>query len=85
MILCYACRQEHGITVLREAPLSNLLKQMQILTAKHWMEVRDSYGRFVGRTEGPEGDRNSIGRSTESTNLDPSEYSETESQTKEHA
>ena len=35
------------------------------------MEVRDSYGRVGGRIEGPEGDRNSTGRPTESTNLDP--------------
>jgi hypothetical protein len=37
---------------------------------KHCMEVGDSYGRVGGRIEGPEWDRNSTGRPTESTNLD---------------
>ena len=35
------------------------------------MEFGESRGRVGGRTEGPEGDRNSIGRPTESTNMDP--------------
>jgi hypothetical protein len=35
------------------------------------MKLGDSCGRIVGRISGPEGDRNSIGRPTESTNLDP--------------
>lgn len=33
------------------------------------MELEDSYGRDGGRIEGPEEDRNSIGRPTEPTNL----------------
>ena len=33
------------------------------------MEVRDFYGRDMGRIEDPEGD-NSVGRPTDSTNLD---------------
>jgi hypothetical protein len=44
------------------------------------MEIRDSYGR----AEDPERDKNSMGRPTESTNLDPWELSETEPPTKEH-
>jgi hypothetical protein len=48
------------------------------------MEVRDSYGRVGGRIEGPEGDRNSTGRPTKSTHLDPWELSDTEPPTKEH-
>jgi hypothetical protein len=38
---------------------------MQIPTAKHWTEFRDTYGRVAGRIEGPEGDGNPIGRTTE--------------------
>jgi hypothetical protein len=33
------------------------------------MEVEEHHGRVEGRMEGPEGDWNSIGRLTESTNL----------------
>jgi len=35
------------------------------------MELGNSYGRIGGRIVGPEGDRNSTGRPTETTNLDP--------------
>jgi hypothetical protein len=35
------------------------------------MEVGDSYGQIWGRIAGFERDRNSTGRPTESTNLDP--------------
>lgn len=35
------------------------------------MELKDSYGRVGRRIEGPEGDRNSMERPTELTNLDP--------------
>ena len=42
---------------------------MQILTANHWTEVGDLYGRVRGRTEETEVDRNPIGRPTVSTNL----------------
>jgi hypothetical protein len=38
----------------------------------------------MGRIENPEGDRNSTGRPTKSTNLDPWGLSETEPSTKEH-
>ena len=34
------------------------------------MELGDSYGKVGKRIVGPEGDRNSTGRPTESTNLD---------------
>jgi hypothetical protein len=44
---------------------------MQIPTAKQWMELGDSYGRLGGRIVGPEGDRNSTGKPTESTNQGP--------------
>jgi hypothetical protein len=57
---------------------------MQILTAKQWMEVKDSSGRVGGKIEGPEGDQNSTGSPTESTNLDSWRVSETETPTKEH-
>ena len=48
------------------------------------MELGNSYGRIEERTVGPERDRNSTGRPTESTNLDPWRLSETEPTTKEH-
>jgi hypothetical protein len=54
-----------------EASPSSWLRQTQTSTAKQWMELRNSYGRVGGRIAGPEGDSNSTGRSTESTNLDP--------------
>jgi hypothetical protein len=48
------------------------------------MKVREPYGRVGGRIVGPEGDRNTTGRPTESTNLDPWELSEIEPTSKEH-
>jgi hypothetical protein len=51
---------------------------MQITTAKHWTEVRDSYGRVGGRIQDLGGDRNSTERLIEFTNLDPWELSEME-------
>jgi hypothetical protein len=48
------------------------------------MELGDSYGRIGGRIVGPEGDRNSTGRPTESTNLDTLGFSEYEPPNKEH-
>jgi hypothetical protein len=44
---------------------------MQILTSKHWTELGNSCGRVGGRIEGPERDRNIIGKPTEPTNLNP--------------
>jgi hypothetical protein len=44
---------------------------MQWSTAKHWTDLEDSYGRVDGRIEGPRKYRNSAGRSTMSTNIDP--------------
>jgi hypothetical protein len=46
---------------------------LQILTAYHWIEFRNSYGGVRGRTEGTEEDCNPIGKTTVSTNLGPSE------------
>jgi hypothetical protein len=43
---------------------------MQRPTAKHWLELWKSYGKVVGRIEGPKEDRDSTARPTESTNLD---------------
>jgi hypothetical protein len=62
----------------------NRLKQMQRLTAKHWMELGNSYRRIGERIGGPEEDSNSTGRSTESTSLDCWGLSETAPTTKEH-
>jgi hypothetical protein len=44
---------------------------MQIPTAKQWMELGHLYGRVGERIESPKGVRNSTGRPTELTNLDP--------------
>ena len=41
---------------------------MQILTGKHWLELRDPDGRVRGRTKGAEGGGNPIGRTIVSTN-----------------
>jgi hypothetical protein len=57
---------------------------MEILRANHWVVVGDQYGRIRGRTEGPEGYCNPIGR-TVSTNLDTSEIPDSEPKTKEHS
>jgi hypothetical protein len=35
---------------------------MQILTAKHWTDIKTTYGRIRGGTEGAEGDGNLTGR-----------------------
>jgi hypothetical protein len=43
MILCYACRQNPSMTVLRVAMPSSRQKHKQIPTAK-LMGVRDTYG-----------------------------------------
>ena len=48
------------------------------------MELWEFYGRAGGRIEGPEEDRDSTGRPTESTNLDLWGLPESESLTKEH-
>jgi hypothetical protein len=57
---------------------------MQILTAIHWTEVGEPYGRVRGRIEGAEGDGNPIGRKTSSTNPEPSELPETKPPTRKH-
>jgi hypothetical protein len=57
---------------------------MQILTDNKWTEVRDPYGRVRQRSERAEGDCNSIGRSTISTNPDPWELAESKPPAKEH-
>jgi hypothetical protein len=41
---------------------------MEMLTANHWSESEDPYGRVRGRTKGAEGDCNPIGRKQISTN-----------------
>ena len=69
---------------LSSVRLYQQLRQMQILTTKHWTEVGNPNGRVRGRIEGAEGDGNPIGRPTVSTNLDLWELSETEPPTKEH-
>jgi hypothetical protein len=57
---------------------------MQIPTAKHSMEVRDHHGIVRRRTENPEGDGNSTGRPTISSNVDPWVLPKAELPTKEH-
>jgi hypothetical protein len=57
---------------------------MQIPTAKHWIEVGDSYGRVGGKIVRTERDGNITGRPRDSTNLDPWELSEADPPTKEY-
>jgi hypothetical protein len=59
-------------------------RQIQIATAKHGMEVRDSYGGVRARIEGTERDGNPIERPKVSTKLGPWELSETKPPRKEH-
>jgi len=47
-------------------------------------DLQLNIGGVERRIEGPEGNRNSVGKLTESNNLDPWELSETEPPTKEH-
>jgi hypothetical protein len=58
--------------------------ETQILTANHWTEEGDTYGRVRGRIEGTERGGNPTGRPTVSTNPDPWELPGTEPPTREH-
>lgn len=66
MMLCCACRQQPIVAVLWKALSSSSLRQMQILTGKHWMEVGDPCRRVSRRIEGV---GNPLERPTVSTNL----------------
>jgi hypothetical protein len=57
---------------------------MQILTAKHWTEIGDPYGRDRGRIKGVDRDGNPIETVTVSTNLDPWEHPEIKPSTKKY-
>jgi hypothetical protein len=52
----------------------HLAKTLQILTASHCIDPMDPEGRVKGRSEGPEGDCNSIERTRVSTNQTPQSY-----------
>jgi hypothetical protein len=54
-----------------EVSHSSRLKQIWKPIAKQCIKCGDSYGRVGRRIASPKGDRNSAGRPTESTNLDP--------------
>jgi hypothetical protein len=56
---------------------------MQILTANHWIEIGNPYGRVRGRIERAEGDGEPIRRPAVSTNLDHSELPETKPKSNE--
>jgi hypothetical protein len=58
------------------------LEKMQIITANHWTESRDPYGRVRGRTEGVEGDCNSTVKMIVSTNRTPQSFQELSNQQK---
>ena len=72
--ILYACKQEPSMAVLWEAPPSSWLWHIQTTTAKQWMELVELYGRIRGQIAGLKGDRNSTGRPTMSTTLDPWDY-----------
>jgi hypothetical protein len=57
---------------------------MQIHTANHWAEVRDSYRRIRRRIEGAEGESDPTGRATVSTYLGPWDEPETKLSIKKH-
>jgi len=84
MMLCCACRQEAGINVLWEAPLSSKLKQIQRPRSKHQSELQESYGRVRGMIKGPDENWDSTERPTESINLEPWGLPKSEPPTKEH-
>jgi hypothetical protein len=50
----------------------------------YWMELGNLYGKGGKKIPGPDWDRNSIGRPTELTNLDPWGLSDSEPPTKEY-
>ena len=81
-MLCLQTGAWHGCPV--RGSTSSWQRQMQILTAKHWTELGDPYGRVRERSEGNEGDGNPIEILTLSTNLNPSELPETKLPTKEN-
>ena len=68
----------------REKKGGETRRQMQVLAANHKPEVRDHYGKVIGRFEGAEGDSNPIGRPKVSTNADQWELPETKPPTKVH-
>jgi hypothetical protein len=57
---------------------------MQIVTANHWTDIGNPYGKDRVRTEGAEGNDNPIGRPIVSSNTDPWDFPETNPLTKEH-
>jgi len=57
-------------------PYQQLTEAEQIITSNHWTEVWTPYGRIRGRTEGPKGEGDPIGRPAVSTNLHPWEISD---------
>jgi hypothetical protein len=63
--------------------LTHQLIQKHTATVKQWMELGNLWKNRRNDCC-PQGDGNSTGRPTESTNLDTSELSETEPPTKEH-
>ena len=70
-ILHYAPIQETCIMVYWDAPPSSWPKPMQWSRIKYWIYLGVLYGRIGVRIEGPEEYRNSTGRSTIPTKLDP--------------
>jgi hypothetical protein len=67
----WACKQDLSTVALWEYHATNSwLRQEQILTANHLIEVRDYCGNVRGRAEGAEGYCNPIRRTTVSTNQD---------------
>lgn len=72
MILCYVYRQEPSLTALLDATPISHWKEIQRPIAKHKLDLGEPCGRDGGRVEALEADRNSKGRLTESSNMDPS-------------
>lgn len=83
LMLCFAYKQELNMSVFCETN-SSWLRQMQILTLKHWMKIEDPHGRVRVRIEETKEDGKHIGRPTVSTTLDTWKPWETKIATKEH-
>ena len=65
MIFHLLSNRNHNCT--SKGSTQQLAQQMQRATAKHWVDLGDSYGGVGGRIESPKGDRNTTGRQSQLT------------------
>ena len=84
IVVCYAYRQEPGMTIFWEA-FSSSRWYMQRPTAKHQVEPGESCGRVRDRSWQAGGVKDTTRRPTESTNLKSWSLTEPGPPTREHA